>query len=230
MKKLKWQIWLILIVDLLLIVVGSLNTVNVYNRAGLPFPTKSDSNKIYVESDIIIDSIKLSSGDVLLSIDGIEVGSHAEIEYLLDFHDLNDIVEIRIESKNIYKTLKVNLTSYYEDYEVIIFIITSLLMFFVALTCLLSKPDQKSTIIFHHAAFAAGMMVLMTWGRIGHFPLWIDIISRILYDGCFIFTPILFFHFSLYFPKRLISQSYQIYKICLPSWIDRTDLVEYLYY
>jgi signal transduction histidine kinase len=230
-----------IIADLIIFVICLFGINNYWQKADLPFKIYYDQNHLIIKS-IPKNNNDLSNGDILISINKINLHSREEVEVYLDGKLIDEKVQIETINNGNQKFTQVTLINFYSKLYDIIALIVGFVFFLAGIFVLVKGNDKHVGIVFHWCMVTTSMIILMTWGNFTNLNLFTGILTRVGFHFGYAFVPSVFLHFSLLFPfesrpyyKNLLKYVYglsllfsislsiifTIYAIYLsPKWIE----------
>lgn len=190
----------ILFVDAVLFILCTAGLISIYQKATLPFElTEQDS--LLTISVSQSNHYELSTGDKLISVDGLNVSLIEKIEFITDRKNIGEEIFITVLTKSGTKNLAVPLTNYYSTFYLISTVIVALFFFIIGVFVLFKKSELKASHVFHWASIGMSIMLCLTWSNLNTF----DFVSRYLFRTAlhisYALTPALFVHFTIIFPR-----------------------------
>jgi signal transduction histidine kinase len=179
-----------------------LGLVHIMQKAGLPIGFDERAGEVICTEvfDPTLGSF-FSSGDVLISIDGISLRKMEDVEFLLDGRRVGESVMFEVEGSSGRRTFSVSLRSFYGVEYLVTATIVGGLFLLVGFIVFAFRPDDSAAKIFHWGSAAAAVMMLATWGRYNIEPAGLGLTLRALFFLAHGFVAVLFFHFTLIFPR-----------------------------
>ncbi|MCW8804185.1 MAG: ATP-binding protein [Ignavibacteriaceae bacterium] len=167
-------------------------------KANLPFGLTTSNNQLTVT--LIDQNIAgVSSGDIVLKIDGNDFIRWEEVELYLDSKNIGNNVRLTIYHDENQSNVTVSLVNYYSLFDLSIIGIVGLFFIVFAILVRIKAPENNSAKIFHLASLGLGMVIMMTAGNYTISPFGFGYLNRILWIIAYSFTPVLFIHFTLSF-------------------------------
>lgn len=143
----------------------------------------------------------MSSGDKLISVDGIRVSSIEKTEFITDRKNIGENILINVSTNFGQKQLSVVLEKYYNTFYIISTVNVSLLFFIIGIFVLLKKPGVKAAHVFHWASISLALMICLTWSNLNTLSFLSKYFNRIALHIAYVATPALFIHFTMVFPR-----------------------------
>lgn len=198
----KNKVRITLLADTIIIILTVFSLISIYNKPAIP-------NLIHPETF----SIEFNDGSnvklfKILKIEGIEVESITELEFICDLHNIGDKLTLTVSDNSGIQNISIQLVAYYDLLYMIILIIVGIIYFIPAVYVLWKRSGDEVSRIFHRLLISAYVLILFTWGRFAHFGGEIDYLMRVLHDASKVFMPVSLIHFSYVFPK-MITESYR---------------------
>jgi signal transduction histidine kinase len=192
---------LIYIADTIIVLISILGFYHVYEKAGLPV--------IFDHKGLLTEQLrentpknKIMVGDKLIAIDSIKVRSQEDIEFLLDGKTIGDEVILSVDRNKSIIQVKETLVNFYTIRYLVVQIAVAAAFIFLALFVYLKRPDDLAAQVFHWVMLSVSLIISTTWGRYTIEPNGLGHFLRIVFNGAYAFTPILFVHFTFVFPYR----------------------------
>ena len=194
----------IYIFDALIGIICFAGIYQVYNKAGI------DAKFNKTNEGIIITDIKnkskikeIKNGDIIQNINGIDVNTVEDIEFILDQYAIGEQATYLIKRNGREIVIPVIL----ERYNTISYLITLLVvgpLFFIMGIFVLNKRPANDLIalIFHWMSIAVSVHICVTFGRYTVFPIIFGYTLRLIFLLASALTPVLFLHFSFLFPQK----------------------------
>jgi signal transduction histidine kinase len=229
-----------LIFDAVLFLLGMAGIYQLVERAGFNTTSDlefhvSDSGRLVFERIINtdLDSVFMAH-DTLVAIDIHPISSVDELEVVTDSQEIGAQAVMLISRSGRLITLTVPLKEFYSLSYILIALFVGAVFFFHGLFVLVKRPDDKAARVYHWVSIWAAIIIMTTWGRYTIEPLGLGYIIRIIFCAAYAFTPVLFFHFSLLFPrqkwsywKKIIAPGYIVASI-LFLWTTVSFLIAVL--
>lgn len=189
----------IYIADFIIILLCITGIYQVYEKAGLPI--------IFEHNSLLIEELKnknipLKINDGLISIDGVKLSTHEELEFLLDSKAIGQIVSISIVRNGSPKQERVVLESYYTIRYIVIQVLVTSVFIFIAVFVYVKRKEDNVALVFNLVLIAAALIIASTWGRYTIEPKWIGQLTRMGFSTAYAFAAVLFFQFTLLFPNK----------------------------
>ncbi len=200
LRKLDRQVRSFLLLDAFFILFCITGIYHLSQKADLPFSI-INVNGIFLagENSSLVGGIQ--KGDTLTAFAGMHFTDREGLESYLDSKSIGDKISIDFLRNGKIKSVSTTLTEFYT----IPFLITNsaagLLFFLFGIFVLLKCPDQKPARIFHWGSIGISLMLLTTWGKYNSDPALLSFAARAVFHLSYVFTPALFLHFALTFPK-----------------------------
>lgn len=214
MIKASAKLKFIFFIDAILFLICIAGLISIHQKAKLPFELTAQASLLSLQIPDS-NSYSLSSGDKLISVNGLNAGSLEKTEFISDKKNIGDKIEIRVITKSGSKNLTVVLTEYYSAFYLLSTAIVSLLFFIIAVFVLLKKSELKAAHVFHWASVCISIMMCQTWSNLNTFSIISTYTFRIVLLIVYVATPVLFVHFTLVFPRdnsyrwrRLLKANY----------------------
>ncbi len=172
--------------------------VYVLDKADLPFSVYTHNESIIVKK--VSDNVPgLQINDRIVSIDGIYITSREGIEILMDSRDIGKEINLNIQRGGENFDLAVKSVPFYSATSVAFQLFTSLIFIVLGLFVLIKCPANRAAELFYVSMLGAAAIMIMTWGK---YSLTFDLshITRIIFQGAYLFTPVVFVYLSLAFP------------------------------
>lgn len=193
-----------LTIDLIFLIVCCFGLYFISQKASLPV------NIIYNENEVRIFDSKNSSipdGSLLVSINNILISSNESIEFILDGHKVDDIIELRYLYNEEFDETEVKLTTFYGIIYIIIAAITGLTYFLLGILVLIKSGVTRFGVIFHWLSLSVAGIIMMSWGRYDSTFLEIGYLTRVTFHLCYLVAPTMFLHFAFAFPKNRFTKN-----------------------
>ena len=202
----------ILFVDAVLFILCVTGLISIDQKAKLPFELTTQDSFLSIQ---ILNSnpYGLSTGDKLISVDGLKVSLVEKTEFITDRKNIGEEIPIGVITESGQKYLSVVLSNYYSTFYIIITVIVALLFFIIAVFVLLKKPDLKAAHVFHWASICMSIMMCLTWSNLNTFTFISKYFFRTALHISYVVTPALFVHFTLVFPRDNIYKWRRLLKI-----------------
>jgi len=172
----------ILIFDFLLLIICGLGVYRLSEKAGFP------------------DAV-LKSSDTVVAVNGQQITSSDEIEFLCNQYAIGDTVSVELLSKGKEQSVTASLIHDYPALKIIIEASAALIFFLLAIVVLLLQKKEKAARIFHHLCVTIATLILLTPGRNTIRPLELGFLLEVVFYLSYTLVPILFLHFTLIFPR-----------------------------
>jgi len=212
----------ILFFDVVLFFIGLAGIYQLVERVGFNTANDldlrvNDARKLVIEKiiDTKFDGIFMT-GDILLEVDTHPISSIDQLEVITDSHKIAGQLEVKISRGGKIIIFKIPLKEFYSLSYILIALLVGVIFFFHGLFVLVKRPDDKAVRIYHWVSIWAAMIIMTTWGRYTIDPPGLGYFVRIIFCAAYAFTPVLFFHFSLLFPRQ--KWSYWK-KIIIPGYV-----------
>ena len=189
--------------DAIVIVICILGLYHVSQKAGIPVRLDESNGRI-ICAEVLDRSYEqyFHAGEAVIAADGIRVSEFEDLEFILDARRIGDRVNFEIEDANGTREAAVPLTAYYGvDYIIAagivggLFVLTGFLVNYL-------RPKEVSARLFHWGSVTAAVMMLSTWWRYTIEPVGLGYILRALFFVAHGFLAVVFFHFTLVFPRE----------------------------
>ncbi len=197
----------IIFFDILLFLLGIAGIYHIIERAGFN-PNDALNITLSEKGKLVIANIYNSEidnlfqvGDTILAVNIYPVASIDEIEMIFDSHQIGSPVVLLISRSGTPFTKTVTLPAFYSLSYILIALFVGCAFFFLGFFVLLRRPDEPAAIIFHWVSVFTAIIIMTTWGRYTIQPMGLGFLVRVLFCAGYAFTPVLFFHFSLIYPK-----------------------------
>lgn len=202
----------ILFVDALLFFLCIAGLISIFQKAKLPFDlTEQDS--LLTISISPSNPYGLSTGDKLISVDGLKVSLIEKTEFITDRKNIGEEILITVLTKSGTKLLSVVLTNYYSIIYMVSTIIVALFFFIIGIFVLLKRPELTAAHVFHWASIGMSLMLCLTWSNLNSFEFLSRHFFRTALHISYALTPALFVHFTLIFPRDNTEKWRNILKI-----------------
>jgi signal transduction histidine kinase len=202
----------ILFIDAILFFLCVAGLISIEQKAKLPFEF-TEQNSVLTISIYPTNAYGLSTGDRLISVDGLKVCLVEKTEFITDRKNIDEKILINVLTQSETKTLSVSLTNYYSTFYVVSTIIAALLFFIIALFVLLKKSELKAAHVFHWASIGMSIMLCLTWSNLNTFDFLSKYLFRSVLHISYALTPALFVHFALIFPRDNMLKWQNLLKI-----------------
>lgn len=202
----------ILFVDALLFSLCIAGLISIFQKAKLPFDlTEQDSLlTIFISQS---NPYGLSTGDKLISVDGLKVSLIEKTEFITDRKNIGEEILITVLTKSGTKSSSVVLTNYYSIFYMVSTIIVALFFFIIGIFVLFKKPELKAAHVFHWASIGMSLMLCLTWSNLNSLEFLSRHFFRTFLHISYALTPALFVHFTLIFPRDNTEKWRNILKI-----------------
>lgn len=187
----------IALLEFLIFISCILGVFQVYNKSGLPFKIYSFNHSVFITSY----SSEYPDSSKLISINGILVKSIENVEFILDGIRPGEIVDVKCITANHENNLKIKTVPFYSRNYLLIYVFTGFFFFFMGVFVFHRGKNNKAASVFHWASLSTAVTILCTWGNYKLFPIEIGIYLRFLFHLAYLIVPVLFFHFSIVFPR-----------------------------
>lgn len=200
--------------------------IHVWQKAGLPV--------IFKHNSLIIEHIKnenlpLRFGDKIVSIDGQNVKTQEELEFILDSKAVDESVDVSFLRDSSKLNFRALLENYYSLRYLIIQAIVSGVFIILGIFVFVKRKEDETAKIFNLVLSFSALIIAATWGRYTVEPNWIGLTARLSFNAAYAFTAILFFHFTMLFPdKKPILSNKTIYTLYFIGFI-LTGLMTYTF-
>jgi len=197
----------ILYVDFLLLLAGCCGIYQLTERAGFnpvySLTLYATSARQLVVEKILEDRLsgQFQPADTILTVNGYSVHSLDELEIITDEQAIGSRVNVQVKRQNAVLNLAVVLGPFYTNSYLIIASAVALFFLSLGIFVLIKKPGEPAARIYHWVTLAVAIIIMATWGRYTVSPSGIGYFVRILFSAAYAFTPVLFIHFVLIFPK-----------------------------
>lgn len=186
--------------DLLILLLFPLSISQLYYKAALPFSIQ-ETNEQFVVTALRSENPGLSSGDLIISVQGFTFSSLEEIEVLLDGYKKHDTVQVKYIHNGEIKSAKIQLVPFYSSFYLFLVPIIALIFILIGVIVLIKSPEKKPAYRFHHVNLFTAMIIIFTWGSYNVPSIEFGFITRTLFHVAYLFTPVFFLHFTLVFPR-----------------------------
>jgi signal transduction histidine kinase len=190
---------LILFFDAFIFLICTTGLICINHKAKLPFDLHGQDSLLTIKH-IDQKATGISEGDKLISVDGFQINSVEETEFITDRHDIGDFINIEIISSSGKLGLKAELINYYSTVYLISTSAVALFFFVIALFVLIKRAETKAAVIFHWASISVSVMLCLTWSNLNTFSHISLYLSRVILLIAYVAAPALFVHFTLIFP------------------------------
>ncbi len=196
MQKLKS----IFFADAIIFLICVAGTISVYQKAKLSFELTSYGSQLSIKIPNQ-NPYNLSTGDILLSVNGFKINSLEKAEFITDRNNIGDKVLITILNNHVIKSLNIKLIRFYSTFYIISVSVVSLFFFIIAIFVLIKKPEMKVAHLFHWTSVGIAVMMSLTWSNMNTFPTFFMILIRVIHYFAYVIVPALFVNFTLLFPR-----------------------------
>lgn len=174
-------------------------------KADLPFNYKSSSGIIYCD---IKDGDNAGNYE-LHKIDGINVTSSFQLEFILDKKSINDKVDLELYFNENSKNISYNLVPYYKNYLFIyISLIVGLAFWVSGIVILLKKAQNISAHLMFRIFLIFSCAIMTSPGPVLNQSDWMGYIIKNLHVLSYIFGAGAFLHFTFIFPQNIKFKIY----------------------
>jgi signal transduction histidine kinase len=192
----------VLIVDAVIALVCVVGLYHVSQKAGIPIVLDEEEGSILcIDVPDPMYQHYIKPGEYIRAVGGIEVQHMEDVEFLLDARRIGESVDFLIDDGIDRRTVSIPLTSFYEFFYLIVASMVGLLFYLMGLFVYLRRPKDTAAILFHWASMCTVLMILTTWGRYTIDPVEVGIGLRAVFFLAHAFLSIIFFHFTLEFPR-----------------------------
>jgi signal transduction histidine kinase len=200
MVETRWKLKSIFFIDAIIFLICVAGTISVYQKAKLPFDLKSQGSQFSIQISNQ-NPYNLSTGDILLSVNGLKINSSEKAEVVTDRNIIGDEVSISVLSNQVVKNLNVKLTRFYSTFYLISISVVSLFFFIIAIFVLIKKFEMKVAHLFHWTSIGIAAMMCLTWSNMNTFSTTFMILIRVVQHFAYVLVPALFVNFTLLFPR-----------------------------
>jgi signal transduction histidine kinase len=207
---------MVFLFDFLLFVFCLLGVYHVSQKPGLPVNFLKQNNRVLISK--IYDPAgekNLRINDIVHSINGYEISSVEDIEFICDGLKIGESVNIEIERNSITEGFNISLVPFYGVRYLIIMVFVGILFFSLGVFVLIKRPDEEASYIFHWAEVSVAVIVLTTWGNYSIKPFGLGYVLRIIFSTAYAFAPVFYFHFALVFPHNRFKK---VKKVLIPLY------------
>ncbi len=201
-------------VALLALVIGLLGLHRLLLKANLPFHAQFSHDQVLVAENYG-DSIH--TGDKILAIDNVAVGTDSQMEFLLDGYRIDDRVSLSLLSGDLPKSVDVHLTKYYPgDLFVLINLLIGLAFWGTGIFILLKKPNEEAPSVLFWVLLLFSVAVMTSPGNYSTKPVWVAYLIRAASDFSYTMGVAAFVHFTAVFPLRKWRRQNQFLLVLYP--------------
>ena len=186
---------ILLFIDFILLLLGYLNCITLWNKAGLPEEYKANINSFS------FDVRHINNGERIIEFDGKVIDKSGLVDFYLMQHKINDTVKIKSILNNKLIERNVLLPEHFKKTDLIILIIVTLLYFFTGIFILIKYSSSNFGFIIHMVTVCTGIMVIYDWGDLLTYGNIINYIILTLFEMSIFMMPTLFLHFSFNYPS-----------------------------
>jgi signal transduction histidine kinase len=197
----------IIFIDLPLLLFGVAGILQLFLRAGFNphehIELYSAGTDRLVVARIIDQSLEeyFQVGDTLLAVNNYLVRTNDEVELVTDALSIGTPVIVFASRAGNKFTATITLKNFYSWLYLFIASGVGLIFFSLGIFVLLKKPLDPPARIYHWVGISVALIIMTTWGRYTIQPVGLGYIIRIIFCAAYAFTPVLFVHFALIFPK-----------------------------
>jgi signal transduction histidine kinase len=226
MKPGKIKLWIIGAIDIILIVISAYAFHSITEKPNLPLEINGDLTigKTWADS---AGGVNIPKDAKLISINGIEIITKDDIEFICDYLRIGEKVKLEFKSSVKYSRATAALVPFYDNFYLIVQLFVYLIFIIPAIYVLWRKPKEKASVIFHWCAMFAAFFIVFTWGKIDRNSIYADVIARLLFDFSQIMLANLLLHFAFIFP----SVKWKKYKyVMIPVYLFSLRFIFLAYY
>lgn len=205
MKALRFRKYCYFLVSLFILITGLFGIKGLITKADLPF-SYSYQNSETISTERFGEIIP---GDIIYSVNGINIKSLYQLENILDNHSISEDVNIEILSSSdlIFKP-NIHLVRYYRklDFIIISFLVGMSFWMTSVFLAVKNHGSQAVTVLF----WVLSLFSLATMTSPGSYSQefgWIDYTVRVSHVVSYFFGAITFLHFTIVFPRNRIKES-----------------------
>jgi len=151
-------------------------------------------------------------------INGIEIQSHQEVEFILTPYRVGEIVHIQDLTGG--KVQKVPLVNYYSLMGIIFNVFLSFLIFSLGFLVYLKRSENQAAIIFHFTSTALATAMLGSLTLFCIQPWWIGYPACAMFVFSYTMIPVLFVYFTFVFPARVRKNFFTVL-----TWLYITAII-----
>ncbi len=187
--------------DVLVLLLGLGGLYQSAQKAALPVALEMRQGHVRVAQTSSASNLR--AGDRLLAINGIEVASADDAEFILDGLAIGQRVTVRIgrngQVKNVHLVLRAANSPFY-----LVVLALAGVIFLGLGVFVLSRRAQGDAValIFHWLSVTVALHIFTTFGRYTVPPFYLGYLLRFVFFLASALTPVLFVHFSFLFPKK----------------------------
>jgi len=162
------------------------------------------------------DQTPLRTGYVIIEVNGENVSTIEDIEFILDNKAIGQQVSLQIQRDGTKLTLPVDLGRYNRTIYLVILFFVFPLFFALGLFVLIKRPPgDMVALVFHWMSIAVALYLCTTFGRYSGQLLIPAYLARLFHLLAVAITPVLFLHLSFTFPRK--------------NWLGYKKLLRFLY-
>ena len=207
-------IYFVIIINLL---TGLTAVYRLFYKADLPF-------KYYSTDEHVISAetyANIKSGSRIAEIDGMNVTSEYEVEFILDSRQIGDEVSLKVYNDDKSASETVKLSDYYKKYTfIIVSLIIGLTFWITGIYVYSVRKDDHSAVILCLVLTTFSLATFSTACYFGRGNDWIGYLIKLSHSLSYIMGSVFFLHFTLVFPLPLFrKQNLFIYSLYISAVI-----------
>jgi signal transduction histidine kinase len=194
----------ILLLDFLFIALGLLGVIQISQKSDLPLRLIMNKNHLnIINTGSIPVPFFIPEKSEVVSINGNEVFTKEDVEFVCDGLRINSDVSVVIRTDGKVNTISMKLIPFYGNSYIIILTFLCLLILTVAVIVIVKRPvKDKAAWTFHFEMLMVYCLLSMTWGNYLFPNLTSGIIIRLIFSFAYSFVPVFFVWFTFVFPKE----------------------------
>lgn len=192
----------ILIIDVFIFFICVAGLLQIVQRAGTGALLGHKQGTVVILSDRG-NTGPLHSGDYIIGIDTLAVSTINEVDFILDHHQVGDLIKLHLQRGQNGITIHVKLQRYNSTQYIVTLLTVAPLFFILGIFVLIKRPEKdQSSLVFHWMCVLISLYICTSFGRVNLFPLPVSYGLRCIFLFASSAVPILFFYFSTLFPQN----------------------------
>ncbi len=190
--------------DVLILLLGLGGLYQSAQKAALPVPLEMRRGHVTVAQAFSgAGNTVLRPGDRLLAINGLDVTSVDDVEFILDGLAIGQQVSVRIWRNGQVKSVRLVLWPANRPFYLVVLALAGLIFLGLGIFVLSRRAQGDAVaLLFHWLSVTVSLHIFTTFGRYTVPPFYLGYVLRFVFFLASALTPVLFVHFSYLFPKK----------------------------
>lgn len=171
---------------------------HVSEKAGVPV--------VFTNNSLVVEHVRCQTsaftvGDKLLAIDGTQVLSIDEVEFILDTRSAGQSVTVSIEHNGIRVDKTETLERFFSTRYMVIQGLATAVFIFLGMFVYTKRKQDAAAQIFNWVTLSSALIIATTWGNVTVLPYGLGLLVRCVFNTAYAVAGVLFIHFTLIFPS-----------------------------